>query len=77
MLQYSSLTCAKKTITTILSKRNVTILIIIVATAVLLSILLYHYSSFTSNKIIDIAGPPPYVKYKGEVKIEDDLLTYL
>ncbi|MGC2428272.1 MAG: sensor histidine kinase [Nitrososphaeraceae archaeon] len=45
----------KRTTSNILSKRNVSILIIIGAVALLLSVFSYHYSSFTSNKIIDVA----------------------
>jgi signal transduction histidine kinase len=45
----------KTTTSNILSKRNVSILIIIGAIALLLSVFSYHYSSFTSNKIIDVA----------------------
>ncbi|HZD82418.1 MAG TPA: sensor histidine kinase [Nitrososphaeraceae archaeon] len=45
----------KRTTSNILSKRNVSILIIIGAIALLLSVFSYHYSSFTSNKIIDVA----------------------
>jgi signal transduction histidine kinase len=45
----------KRATSNILSKRNVSILIIIGAVALLLSVFSYHYSSFTSNKIIDVA----------------------
>jgi signal transduction histidine kinase len=45
----------KRTTSNILSKRNVSILIIIGSIALLLSVFSYHYSSFTSNKIIDVA----------------------
>ena len=45
----------KRTTSNILSKRNVSILIIIGAIALLLSVFSYQYSSFTSNKIIDVA----------------------
>ena len=54
---------------TILSKRNVSIFIIIVATALLLSAFSYQYSSFTSNKIIDIASQE--IRSNAKIEVHD------
>ncbi|MFL6420638.1 MAG: cache domain-containing protein [Nitrososphaeraceae archaeon] len=59
----------KKAIADILSKRNVSVLIIVVATGLLLSIFSYQYSSFTSNKIIDIASQE--IRSNGKIEVHD------
>jgi len=59
----------KSTTSNILSKRNVSILIIIGAIALLLSVFSYHYSSFTSNKIIDVASQE--IRSNARIEVHD------
>jgi hypothetical protein len=59
----------KRTTSNILSKRNVSILIIIGAIALLLSVFSYHYSSFTSNKIIDVASQE--IRSNARIEVHD------
>jgi hypothetical protein len=59
----------KKTIVDLLSKRNVSVLIIVVATGLLLSIFSYQYSSFTSNKIIDVASQE--IRSNAKIEVHD------
>jgi signal transduction histidine kinase len=59
----------KRTTSDILSKRNVSILIIIGAVALLLSVFSYQYSSFTSNKIIDVASQE--IRSNARIEVHD------
>ena len=59
----------KRTTSNILSKRNVSILIIIGSIALLLSVFSYHYSSFTSNKIIDVASQE--IRSNARIEVHD------
>jgi signal transduction histidine kinase len=59
----------KKTIADILSKRNVSVLVIVVATGLLLSIFSYQYSSFTSDKIINVASQE--IRSNAKIEVHD------
>ena len=59
----------KKTISDILSKRNISVLVIVVATGLLLSIFSYQYSSSTSNKIIEVASED--IRSNAKIEVHD------
>ena len=59
----------KKAKSDIFSKRNVSVLIIVVATVLLLSVFSYQYSSFTSNKIIDVASQE--IRSNAKIEVHD------